>query len=379
MAGRCKMPRVAIRADASLQIGSGHVMRCLTLATALRDRGAECHFICRELPGHIGELVLDRQFALHMLPPCRDSAASPHETSSRLPPHAHWLGCSWEQDARQSLEVLETIQPDWLITDHYAIDARWHAALSAHYGKLMVIDDLADRPHLADVLLDQTFARSPDDYANCVPDSCLLLCGSRYALLRPEFALLREQSLQRRNGSTGIRQLLVTMGGIDKDNVTAKVLDALAGSALPADCEITIVMGRTAPWLHEVQTRAALLPWSTRVRVNVCDMASIMASADLCIGAAGSTAWERCTLGLPTIMIVTAENQTGIAAALDGKGAICAGLADTRDFAGRLQAGIGHFLDNPQALKAASAAAADVADGTGVEVVCDALLEGAMQ
>ncbi len=374
------MSKVVIRADASLQIGSGHVMRCLTLATALRDHGAECHFICRELPGHIGELVRDQQFALHMLPPGRDSTqADGHEASSWLPSHAHWLGCSWQQDARQSLETLETLQPDWLITDHYAIDARWHAALCAHYGKLMVIDDLADRPQLGDVLLDQTFGRNPDDYAGCVPAACRLLCGSRFALLRPEFASLREQSLERRKSSAGIRHLLITMGGIDKDNVTARVLDALTDSALPADCEITVVMGMTAPWLHDVRTRAASLPWPTRVLVNVRDMASIMASADLCIGAAGSTAWERCTLGLPTIMVITAANQQGIAAALDGNGAICAGLVDARHFAGRLQAGIAHFLDKPEALNAASAAAADVADGTGVQVVCGALLEGAVQ
>lgn len=375
------MPKVAIRADASLQIGSGHVMRCLTLAAALRHRGAECHFICRDLPGHIGELILERQFTLHMLPPCRDNdEPEARENAAGLPSHAHWLGCSWQEDARQSAEVLKTLQPDWLITDHYAIDAHWHTALSAHYERLMVIDDLADRPHLGDILLDQTFGRSPVDYAKYVPQDCLVLCGSRYALLRPEFASLRAQSLQRRKTSTGIKHLLVTMGGIDKDNVTSQVLDALAGSGLPADCEITIVMGMTAPWLDEVRARAASLPWSTRVRVNVRDMGSIMASADLCIGAAGSTAWERCTLGLPTIMVITAANQTGIAAALHGNGAaICAGFFDARHFVQQVQAGIAHFLASPHALRNASAAAASVTDGTGVETVCNALLEDVMQ
>jgi UDP-2,4-diacetamido-2,4,6-trideoxy-beta-L-altropyranose hydrolase len=381
MAGNRKMPKVAIRADASLQIGSGHVMRCLTLAAALRDRGAECHFICRELPGHIGELVRDRQFALHTLPPCSDHAMrDAGETASWLPSHADWLGCSWQEDARQSEEILKALQPDWLVTDHYAIDARWHAALSPHYGRLMVIDDLADRPQLGDILLDQTFARSQGDYADCVPENCRLLCGSRYALLRPEFSSLREQSLQRRKTTAGVRHLLVTMGGIDKDNVTVQVLDALSDSELPADCEITIVMGMTAPWLDEVRTRAASLAWPTRVRVNARDMASIMASADLCIGAAGSTAWERCTLGLPTIMVITAANQVGIAAALQGNGAaLCAGAFDSPRFAGRLQASMAHFLGNPRALSDASAAAADVTDGTGVQIVCDALLEEAMQ
>lgn len=381
MAGHCKMPKVAIRTDASLQIGSGHVMRCLTLAAALRHRGAECHFICRDLPGHLGELVLDRQFILHMLPPCRDSRTpDAGEPPAWLPSHAHWLGCSWQTDAQQSANLLGIIQPDLLITDHYAIDTRWHTALSPHYERLMVIDDLADRPHLGDILLDQTFARSPVDYAKYVPEDCLVLCGSRYALLRPEFASLRAQSLRRRKSSAGIKHLLITMGGIDKDNVTAQVLDALAGSGLPAACKITIVMGMTAPWLDDIRARAASLPWCTRVRVNTRDMASIMASADLCIGAAGSTAWERCTLGLPTIMVITAANQTAIAAALHGNGAaICAGPFDTPHFLQRLQAGMTHFLESPQALRAASAAAAEVTDGTGVDAVCNALLENVMQ
>lgn len=373
------MPRVAIRADASLQIGSGHVMRCLTLAAALRDRGAECHFICREHAGHIGKLVVDRQFSLHTLPACHGRAPL-EETSSQLPAHADWLGCSWQEDARQSAEKLKAIQPEWLITDHYAIDAHWHAALSPHYRKLMVIDDLADRPQLGDILLDQTFGRNPHDYAGCVPESCRLLCGSRYALLRPEFALLREHSLKRRKGSAGIRHLLVTMGGVDKDNVTARVLAALADSGLPANCEITVVMGATAPWLEDVRAHAASLPWPTRVRVNVGDMASVMASADLCIGAAGSTAWERCTLGLPTIMVVTAANQAGIAAALRDKGAaLCAGSFDSPRFTARLQECLAHLLGSLQALKDSSSAAAAVTDGTGVESVCDILLEGVMR
>ena len=373
------MPKVAIRADASLQIGSGHVMRCLTLAAALRDRGAECHFICRELPGHIGELVLDRQFVLHTLPPCHEHTVHDvHDASPRRLSHADWLGCSWQEDARQSAKILKALEPDWLIVDHYAIDARWHAAVSPHYRRLMAIDDLADRPHLSDILLDQTFARDPDDYANCVPDNCLLFCGSRYALLRPEFAALREQSLQHRKDSAGIRHLMITMGGVDKDNVTVQVLDALADSDLPPDCEITIVMGMTAPWLDDVRARAASLPWPTRVLVNVQDMADIMAGADLCIGAAGSTAWERCALGLPTIMVITAANQAGIAAALQGSGAaLCAGPFDNPKFCVQLQAGLAHFLDDPQALNDASAAAADVTDGTGVEIVCNALLEEA--
>src|SRR5690606_18584980 len=131
--------------------------------------------------------------------------------------HAAWLGCSWQEDAIQTAEVLEELRPEWLIADHYAIDARWHAEVAPYHGKLLVIDDLADRRHLSDVLIDQTYARDPEDYRHCVSQTCRLLCGSQYALLRPEFAMLREQSLQRRM-TPRMDQLLVTMGGVDKDN-----------------------------------------------------------------------------------------------------------------------------------------------------------------
>src|SRR5690606_23242354 len=189
----------------------------------------------------------------------------------------------------------------------------------------------------------------------------------------------RERSLLRRSTSTSLDHLLITMGGVDIDNVTARVLEALEGSCLPAECEITIVMGMTAPWLEDIQARAARLPWPAQVRENVRDMASLMTDADLCIGASGSTAWERCTLGLPTIMAVTAANQAGIAAALDRSGAaLSIGSYDDPGFAQRLQAGVSRMASDVQVLRAASAAAANVTDGTGVDAVCDVLFQDIM-
>src|SRR5690606_531464 len=206
-----------------------------------------------------------------------------------------------------------------------------------------------------DVLLDQTYARNQDDYRPCVPANCRLLCGSEYALLRPEFASLRKRSLIRRSTSTSLDHLLITMSGVDMDNVTARVLEALEGSCLPAECEITIVMGMTAPWLEDIRARAARLPWRTRVRDNVRDMACLMTDADLCIGASGSTAWERCALGLPTILAVTAANQAGIAAALDqGGAALSIGSHDDPGFAQRLQAAVFRMANDAGALRAAS-------------------------
>jgi len=233
----------------------------------------------------------------------------------------------------------------------------------------MVIDDLADRPHACDLLLDQTFGREATDYHPFVPAACRLLCGSQYALLRPEFAALRPYSLQRRAQPT-LRELLITMGGVDKDNATGQVLQALRSCRLPADCRITVVMGATAPWLDEIRKEAQDMPWPTRVLVGVSDMAQLMADSDLAIGAAGATSWERCCLGLPTIMLVLAENQRKIAEELCEAGA--AHLIEVSTLNNQLLI----VPDNwePLFLGAMSAAAAAITDGSRVAQVINALI-----
>jgi UDP-2,4-diacetamido-2,4,6-trideoxy-beta-L-altropyranose hydrolase len=304
--------KIAIRTDASLQIGTGHVMRCLTLADAITAKGAECHFICREHAGNLIEHVRSKGYATHSLPML--------DVADTKLAHSHWLGSTQAQDAEACAPILSKLQPDWLVVDHYALDAQWERLLAPHYRDLMVIDDLADRAHECRVLLDQTFGRAADDYRAWVPSDCKLLCGSTYALLRPEFAELREYSLQRRT-TTQLKHLFINMGGVDKDNVTSKVLDALHQSPLPSDCEITVIMGTTSPWLAEVEERATAMLWHVTVRAGVDRMAQMMADSDLAIGAAGATSWERCCLGLPTILLVLAENQTPAAENLQRAGA----------------------------------------------------------
>lgn len=310
--------KVVFRADASLEIGTGHVMRCLALADELNRREHECWFVCREHSGHLGDLIVNKEHGLTLLP----ASEGNHELSgSRTSDdYAAWLGVPWQLDAEQTLQAITDLSPDWLVVDHYALDADWERHVAAAADKVMVIDDLADRPHQCDLLLDQTFGRILDDYNLWVPKTCKLLCGSEYALLRPEFAELRPFSLQRREQPV-LRQLLITMGGVDKDDVTGQVLDALHESGLPGDCRIVVVMGATAPWLDAVKKKARTLPWPTEVKVGVSNMAQLMAESDLAIGAAGTTSWERCCLGLPTIMLMLAENQCLIAELLENSGA----------------------------------------------------------
>ncbi|MGD9710315.1 MAG: UDP-2,4-diacetamido-2,4,6-trideoxy-beta-L-altropyranose hydrolase, partial [Halothiobacillaceae bacterium] len=237
---------VAFRVDASLDIGTGHVMRCLTLADALAAGGAECRFICREHPGHLIEHIRGKGYRVDALPVGASLLAINGEgRPTESPPHAHWLGCRWETDAAETRAILCQDKPDWLVVDHYALDARWEKALKGSYKKLMVIDDLADRPHACDLLLDQNLGREPGDYEALVSAHCRRLIGPQYALLRPEFAALREYSLQRRRRPEP-RRLLITMGGMDQPNATGKVLEALKTCPLPSDCQITVVMGASA-------------------------------------------------------------------------------------------------------------------------------------
>ncbi len=356
----------AIRVDASIQMGSGHVMRCLTLADALKAQGAACHFISRPHPGHLLELIRQRGFVVTALPAeLPPPPANTQVASERLkePAHAPWLGCDWQTDAEQTRAILAKLQPDWLVVDHYALDQRWEAALLSYCQKLMVIDDLADRPHQCDLLLDQNLGRQPQDYANLVPAQCKVLAGPQYALLRPEFAALRAYSLQRRQ-QPALKQVLITMGGVDQPNATCQVLEALKGCALPQDCRISVVMGLQAPWLLQVRAQAKDMPWPTEVLVNISDMAQRMADSDWAIGAAGSTSWERCCLGLPSLILVLAENQQAVAAALQNAGAIIA-VKSISDLQRILENSL--LSENGDTLlRQLSLAAAQVADGLGV-------------
>jgi UDP-2,4-diacetamido-2,4,6-trideoxy-beta-L-altropyranose hydrolase len=331
--------RVVFRADASVTIGTGHVMRCLTLADELVSRGAECLFVMRALPGHLGGFVEDRGYPVVILDAPLEGAAEP----SGPPVHAAWAGVSWSQDLA---EVRAKVAPaDWLIVDHYAFDARWQRGMADTMTRIMVIDDLADRPHVGTLLLDQNLGREAGDYDVLVPDDCCRLIGPAYALLRPEFLAQRAISLERRKANE-LSHLMISMGGTDVVDATSTVLRILAGANLPDNLRFSVVMGKQAPALDRVRALAAEMPWPTEVLVDVRYMASLMASADLAIGAGGSTTWERCCLGLPGIIVETALNQAGAVRAMEEAGAaIGTGPMSDPAFGVRLVAAVEKSLD----------------------------------
>ena len=312
--------KIVFRVDASIQMGAGHVMRCLTLADALKNQGAECFFICREHSGNLIKLIAQRGHHVDSLPYSEKSPQTKQNQKVDDPAHSSWLGSTQKEDADLCISIINSLQPDWLIVDHYALDIRWEQELRPYCKQLMVIDDLADRYHDCDILLDQTYGRVSTDYKLLVPKPCQMFCGAEYALLRPEFTEWRDYSIKRRmNGQ--LEKLLINLGGVDKDNITTQILKNLSRCPLPSTCTITVVMGATAPWVKEVQQQAKKMPYTTQVMVGVDNMAELMANSDLAIGAAGSTSWERCYLGLPTVMICMAENQYLIATDLHRLGA----------------------------------------------------------
>ena len=288
--------RVAVRVDGGMQIGSGHVMRCLCLAEDLARRGAQVTFLCRDLEGHFGALI-ERAGHQLLLLRARDAA----------------------QDAKETREVLRRLEVNLLIIDHYGLDAEWERSQRTQSLRILVIDDLADRPHDCDLLVDQNyFGRDATRrYANLTPASCRSLLGPRYALLRPEYARLRSAMAAR---SRDVRRIMVFFGGTDRTNETGKALRALAAPQF-AHMAVDVVLGLNHPFADGIAAQAARRPGTTLYR-NLPTLAGLMLRADLAVGAGGVTTSERLCMGLPSVVVTVAPNQESPIASLAAAGAV---------------------------------------------------------
>jgi len=321
-----------MRADASVDIGSGHLMRCLTLADQLRGMGAEVAFVCRDLPGAMFDMLQARGYQSAKLPMAEAGNGAQHF------------------DAQETIRAAGRLFPDgmeWLVVDHYELDAVWENMLRPHVCKLMVIDDLANRSHDCDLLLDQNYYRDMDQrYQGLVPEQCVTLLGPAYVLLRPEFAETR-QRLRVRDGS--VRRIMVFFGGTDSTNQTRKALDALKLVARP-QVAIDIIVGASNPYRDEIQSLCCQVP-NTQYHCQVSNMAELISAADIAIGAGGATTWERCSLGLPTLTVVFADNQLQTTLDLQQIGAtIFIGWADKITVSDLAHA-IGSLIENPALLR----------------------------
>jgi UDP-2,4-diacetamido-2,4,6-trideoxy-beta-L-altropyranose hydrolase len=354
--------RVVIRTDASLQIGTGHVMRCLTLATELLERGAEVQFMCRLHDGHLIDFIKGRGFAVVALP--KGASLRAVGTKDMLD-HGHWLGCDWQTDVDQCSAAISA-PVDWIIVDHYALDHRWETAMRDQSNQIMCIDDLADRQHDCDVLLDQSLGWCHENYRGLVPEHARLFLGPEYALLRPEFVQWRAVSLARRV-TPQLRHILISMGGVDAGNVSGRVLRVLQDIEIVTLDRVTVVLGPLAPWWHYVLAEAKKMPVPTRVLSGVDNMAELMTSCDLAIGAGGSTTWERCALGVPSILFILAKNQRNIVYSMEKASAAYVVATDAPINRTVREAVV--TLENSETLRSYSMAAAKICDGRGIERV----------
>lgn len=353
--------KVLIRADASLAIGSGHVMRCLSLAAALRARGADVQFVSRVLPGHLHAAIVAQGYALHALPAPQATVPARPESA-----HAHWLAVTEDQDVADTRAVLDGLGGvDWLVVDHYALDASWQRALRPWYRQLAVIDDLADRDHDADVLVDQNLGAG-GRYDRRVPAGCVQLLGPGYALLRDEFALARRHL---RDRSGGIGRVLVFMGGVDAGGYTECAIDAL--SALQQRPQVDVVVGPANPRAAAIAARCTGLGFECTQ--GATDMAARMAAADFAIGAGGSTTWERACMGLPALIVIAADNQRpgALAMAAAGCGFAIEGDAAT---ATTLAAAIEELAQDPMRLSGMAQRNLALVDGRGSQRVARIVL-----
>ena len=273
-------------------------MRCLTLADALRERGVHTRFVSRHLPEHLRSKLVEKGHEFARLDTVQNGT-EPDELA-----HAPWLGVSQSEDAAASIRALSDQHWDWLIVDHYALDTRWESLLRQSADKVLAIDDIADRQHDCDILLDQNlYADMTTRYTGKAPAHCQLLLGPGYALLRDEFRQLHGQ-IKPRSGP--IKRVLVFFGGVDADNYTGQTIEVLAQIDV-SDLHVDVVIGAQHPSRKQVETECTRHGFNCHVQTD--KMAELMAAADLAIGAGGAATWERCCLGLPALVVCTADNQ----------------------------------------------------------------------
>ena len=309
---------IVFRTDASLQIGSGHLMRCLTLAKALRKKGAQCRFVCRVHPGHFIDLLCQEGFSVLELPLSEQQVCQSQHNDLSETSNSAWLGSSWQEDAHQTIEALAVEQVDWLLVDHYALDKGWELELRPYTKKIMVIDDLADRVHDCDLLLDQNWFADPiSRYEVLLPEHCAVLFGPDFALLQSDYTDLHLRVPPRHSP---VKRILIYFGGADIHNLTGRAILAFL-SLERADIFVDVVINPKG--LHASTVREIALSYSN---ISVYEffptLAPLMLKADLAIGAGGATSLERICLGLPSLVITLAENQKLVTDELNCQGLV---------------------------------------------------------
>lgn len=357
------MVTVDFRVDASAEMGSGHLMRCMTLAETLRERGASARFICREHRGHLISLLRERNLAVTVLPaPLRMEERNGGED------YAQWLGVSPDTDAKETIAALGSRKPAWLVVDHYALDSKWERLLRPHVGQLLAIDDLG-REHDCDLLVDQNHFAQPESRYRSLAPPCRLLFGPRQAIIRPEYAKYRAKG-RIRNGT--VERILVFFGGSDPHDLTGITVRALCDAEFE-HIGLDVIVGPNYPFKDEL---SALAAQHSRIRLHGPrpHLADLMEQADLAIGAGGATTWERLCVGVPSIVISIAENQRPICESLAQAGLICYLGSHERVDEDLIRAEVHRCIERPDELAELSSRGRITVDGLGALRVAECVI-----
>lgn len=354
---------IAFRVDASAEMGSGHLIRCMTLAETLRERGTSVRFVCRGHRGHLMPLLRERNLAVTALP-----APAQAKGGARREDYAQWLGVSSDTDAKETIAALGSEKPAWLVVDHYALDSQWERLVRPCVGQLMVIDDVA-REHDCDLLVDQNYFEQPELRYRALVPHCTRALGPRYAIIRPEYAKHRAKA-RIRNGAVG--RILVFFGGSDPHDLTGMTLRALS-DGLFDHVEIDVIVGSNYPYARELEALAARC---SRVRLHGPrpHLADLMEQADLAIGAGGATTWERLCVGVPSIVISIAENQRPICESLAKAGLIRYLGSHERVDEKLIREDVRRCIEQPQELAQLSERGRAVVDGLGALRIAECLV-----
>ena len=325
-------PLALFRCDASASIGAGHVSRCLALAEALADAGWRIGFVVGADTLSIVPALAKSGYALRVLEP-------------------------YEQDVA-ILCTQAAAGADLLVVDHYKKGASFETGCRSFARKILVLDDATGRRHECDILVDAG-AVGGECYAGLVPSRARVLTGPAYALLRRSFTLHRDEALTRRDGRQ-VKKILVSCGATDPANATAAILDVL--DDVTSEIPVVVVLSSKATHVDAIRARSGS---NVRLLLDVENMAELMSNADLGIGAAGSTAFERAVLGLPAIVVALADNQRGVAQLMSAAGgAADAGTLDC-GFGARMRGLVKTLLTDSSGRVRMAKAAATLVDGRG--------------
>jgi UDP-2,4-diacetamido-2,4,6-trideoxy-beta-L-altropyranose hydrolase len=363
-----QQPIVVFRVDGSAVMGSGHVKRCLALAQAMRELGAYVIFVSRPLDAAFDTFWVSADVPVRSLPGL-DNPVQSQLTTADDPPHASWLGVDWHQDARETIECLNDLRPNWMVVDHYALDARWHRLVGSALGvQLVVIDDLADRPLHPHVLLDQNWSQDHSKkYFNRLNSEPVRLMGPRYALLSTQY-----RDAPRKARSEKVKSIGIFMGGTDVGAASAHAIQACRRAQFSGAIEVATTTAN--PHLHAL-SQACDLDTRAKLLVDEPNLLGFWSRHDLYIGAGGGATWERCCLAAPTIGVALARNQQAVIEELNNLGALLAAHMPNDDAScwPSLEQAVHQLLDDAPRRRSLAEVSGAMVDGYGalrVGLIC---------